>query len=357
MCGVGLLLTGVAAAGAVAAPWSSTRPLPLSAAIPTNFYLLQRQGDTLDKEVALCCACAASSSKEALEQSLASLTGLDTVAVEIEAIDAAETDDDATAPSLVQWSETMVAEEITDCTKCGPRSFLLPGAVLARVHEFEFAEGGTGSRVWDAAVAMSLWIARNADALKGRRLLELGSGVGLAGISAALADAAVTLSDLAPEDETSDGPSARLSGGSAGASSTAGLLSNLAANVRLNEVDAEIIDLDWGDCLGREHERPSAGTFEVVVGSDLVYEGWSTEALASAVVAHTAPGGAAYLMCVRGRRIADSDGDESVLDSELVRNLESHSMGTVECEPLWLHNSFGRTNLALVTFLKARAEQ
>jgi len=65
---------------------------------------------------------------------------------------------------------------------------------------------GVGARVWDAGVGLSIWLQRHSEscARAGKAVLELGSGVGVGGISAALAGAAhVTLSDLCGDEERS----------------------------------------------------------------------------------------------------------------------------------------------------------
>ena len=71
---------------------------------------------------------------------------------------------------------------------------LQPVAITLR--ELTFGTAGLGYSVWDAGVGMSLWLSQHAEAVRGKRVLELGSGVGIAGIAAALCGGAhVTLSD------------------------------------------------------------------------------------------------------------------------------------------------------------------
>ena len=124
---------------------------------------------------------------------------------------------------------------------------------------------------------------------------------------------------------------------------------NLEANARLNGLPesfasrttggaARIRALNWEDCFGAEAEE----TFDVVIGSDVVYEGFAVTALAAAVIANTAPGGVAYLMSANSR-FADASAALLVL-------LEAK--GTVELETLTIHNSFGNTELVLTTWTK-----
>ena len=340
-----LLLVLVAGAGASI----------VSRAVPTNFWLLQIGSEAMDNEVKMCAECCASSCAEELEGSLRALSASQSskVAVEIEPIslpsDGVPVALEATAPQQQEWSSTEFAEEVTSA---GPRSFLLPGMTLARVNEFGFEEGGTGCRVWDASVALSIWASRNAELVRGKRILELGSGVGLSGIAAGLVGADVVFSDVgesAPE-------SLALGGGSATDCTTAALLPNLEANVALNlcrcgrysggdmSGDSRAVALDWEACLDAAYEP--FGLFDVVLGSDLVYEGFAVTALAAAVAAHTAPGGVAYLMSAKTR--FDAAGHV------LLERLEAVG-GEVELEEMTVHNSFGRVELVLATWRRPSA--
>ena len=321
----------------------------LARAIPTTFWLLQGDGQDMTDDVALCSRCCESKDAAALEASLVALASSGQIAVECEPI---TLPDDSLSPPSEQSSNSlvleggMIAEEIT---AMGPRSFLLPGGKLVRVNEFDFEDGGTGSRVWDAAIAMSTWISSHEDQFRGKSVLELGSGTGLCGLSAALAGAAVTLSDMAAVAEPQT--SAALSGGSAAAVSTAALLPNLEANACLNGIplpdasdgavgSARTQALNWETCFGVES---AAETYDVVIGSDVVYEGFAVTALAAALVAHTAPEGTAILMSASSR-FADASG-------ALLAMLEAK--GTVKLDKFTIHNSFGNTELVMTTWRKA----
>ena len=81
----------------------------------------------------------------------------------------------------------------------GGRRFALPATTattaaasrggLLEFSELSFGEGGHGSKTWPAGVALSIWTQRNAHFVAGQRVLELGSGISIAGLSAALAGA------------------------------------------------------------------------------------------------------------------------------------------------------------------------
>ena len=61
----------------------------------------------------------------------------------------------------------------------------------------ELEEDGTGLNIWDGAILLAKYLELNAEIIKGKRVLELGSGPGFVGIVAGLAGAAeVVLTDL-----------------------------------------------------------------------------------------------------------------------------------------------------------------
>jgi len=295
--------------------------------VPTSFWLLQAGREDMQADVALFSRFCASTDAAA---TLAELDESDRIAVEVEPI--AKLHDDPPA----------------DLASLSPRLFLLPGGAAVRIHEFDSPDGGTGSRVWDAAIAMSTWLSRRGESLRGKSVLELGSGTGLVGISAALAGAHVTLTDMAGTEGTS---SVAGTAGATAVGSTSALLPNLEANARLNGLSdscaggtatsgtARVLALNWEACFGRVPPR----MYDVVLGSDVVYEGFAVTALAEAVISHTAPGGVAYLMSVSHRFT-----DASVPLLVLLR-----AKGTVELEPFRVHSRLGRTELVLTTWTKS----
>ncbi|QDV30153.1 ribosomal protein L11 methyltransferase [Planctopirus ephydatiae] len=119
-----------------------------------------------------------------------------------------------------------------------PDAFLESDTVLAR-HE---ADGYMPywAYLWPAAVVMAR-VLRNAPWPKGTRLLELGAGVGLVGVSAAVRGDDVTITDYDHE---------------------AILVAR--ENARLNQVEAQARQLDWRD--------PPAESFPVIIASEVLYE-------------------------------------------------------------------------------------
>ena len=142
---------------------------------------------------------------------------------------------DGFAAALDELQQRPVVVETLDEQR---RVFSLPpGAITLR--ELTFGTAGLGYSVWDAGVGMSLWLSQHAEAVRGKRVLELGSGVGIAGIAAALCGGAhVTLSDYGFAAD----------GGGAEADARAELLrSNLEENARRSGVSerCDAVALDW----------------------------------------------------------------------------------------------------------------
>ena len=303
---------------------------------PSNFWLLRQQGVVSTEEDRLVAAYISSlraGNSAAAERDLGALLTRP-IAVEFES-------DSNDGGTVVELSDGLMAEELS---ASGPRLFLLPassegdeGCALARVEEVDYSAGGLGSRVWDASVGLSIWLCRNAHLVRGKAVLELGSGVGLSGICAALAGAAsVTLSDTqVVEAEALNEAAGELDSELGGEA----LLANLVANAQLNGVVAAAVDLDWCACLADTFE-PHA-TFPVVVGADLVHdEKYNLPALAAAVVKHTAPGGVAYLMVAKGRPGVEA----------LPAALQGTYGGVLEREEMSVMSSFGACEVVLLKY-------
>ena len=235
-------------------------------------------------------------------------------------------DEAALYAELATVADAPVAVELKPSAD-NQRSFILPGQVPVTVQELSFGEGGLGAAVWDGGIALSIWLLHNTQRVAGRRVLEIGSGVGLSGIAASLAGAVVMLSDT---------PRARVENLADGVMAVS-LLQNLQSNARLNPAAASVqtLALDWAEC---EDESFSSEGFDVVIGSDVIYSHKSVPALIAAVCKLTAPGGACHLLNVKSR--ASSNG--------LVEELRG--AGECEVEDLALVNNFGRIELLLVHF-------
>ena len=122
--------------------------------------------------------------------------------------------------------------------------------------------------VWPAGLVLAELVARElGPQLAGRRVLELGCGLGAVGLAAAKAGARVTLVDREPEALVE--------------------VQRIAAE---NALVVETMQLEWSrvpDSL--------AGAFDVVLGADIVYDPSQLTPMLGAMQTLLAPGGTAYL--------------------------------------------------------------
>ena len=166
------------------------------------------------------------------------------------------------------------AEGATDLlevtTKAEGRTFVLDGSKMLTLYECSFYEGKLGYQVWPAALAGAAWACQNKALFEGKRVLELGSGVGLFGCAiAAVTDAAqITMTDLdAVSDRDFDAPS--------------GLLDTQRRTCVANgfeHVDSRRVD--WAD------SESWLDPVDVVICADCVYAPEAIEPLANCIAHH-----------------------------------------------------------------------
>ena len=102
-------------------------------------------------------------------------------------------------------------------------------------------DADTGNDLWDASVAMALFIDSHRDLFRNLHVLELGSGCsGLPGMVCSFAGASVTFSDLSY------------------------CLGTLSRNLALNGVNAKVIELDWSQ---PDYVFP----VDVIIASDVIW--------------------------------------------------------------------------------------
>eukprot|EP01066_Platyproteum_vivax_P006495 Platyproteum_vivax@DN2283_c0_g1_i2.p1 len=150
-------------------------------------------------------------------------------------------------------------DSVTHTFDFGEKSVLC-GEVASRCYIDSFKnvedaelKDSTGMHLWSTAVVMAHWLQTPTvkSLLHNKHLLELGAGCGLVGLTAhcTCAPASLLLTDLFPDT-----------------------LTNLQTNAQLNNADVEVDKLDWlkDDTWPRKGDE--LRQFEVVLGSDLIYD-------------------------------------------------------------------------------------
>lgn len=139
-------------------------------------------------------------------------------------------------------SKSLEREESRIAEKIG-----LPGLHLHEMVEEEDIEG-TGTLIWSAGVRLSQHIVKNrTQELKGARVLDLGSGTGIVGISAACLGAHVMLTDMRDilpqimENVQENGAIVEAAGGSA-----------TVQELDWNQPDDEVLDQDYDWVFGSD---------------------------------------------------------------------------------------------------------
>lgn len=101
-----------------------------------------------------------------------------------------------------------------------------------------------GWMLWPSAIGLSTFILKHPDRFAGKRVLELGCGVGLAGVAAAIAGGMVTQTDYLD-----------------------GALELSSRNANLNGVETVACIGDW-----RDFPVSLIETIDIVIGTDILYE-------------------------------------------------------------------------------------
>jgi|EP01046_Picozoa_sp_COSAG06_P010884 predicted nicotinamide N-methyase len=148
--------------------------------------------------------------------------------------------------------------------------------------------GWTGARVWEGSLILSkLADARGRDFWQDRRVVELGSGCGLGGITVAALGADTVLTDIVTQQAQ------------ANVTQTFGEQPPRAPAVRR---------LCWGDSRDMARVMADGGSFDVIIGSDILYNEASWPALLATIAALSRPG--TEVMLVTVRRGGGSGSDE-----------------------------------------------
>ena len=142
-----------------------------------------------------------------------------------------------------------------------------PAASGVRVSEGAASSIDSGARIWDAGLALSMLL--SSPALAGKRVLELGSGTGVGGLSAAAAGAQVVCSDADKECVLL-------------------LEENIAANSLSGR--CRVAKLVWGCEDDEECVLGLEGAFDLICGSDVLYAPNAFDDLLSTLVTFSTPG-------------------------------------------------------------------
>lgn len=167
-----------------------------------------------------------------------------------------------------------------------PRSFREhPGSIVVSGREYQLtvldndevvaaiaAEDDAGERLnpyfgtlWPASIALGEYLDERGG-VAGKRTLDLGCGVGLVGLVAARLGADVTFADIMPE-----------------------AVELARRNAAANALPGRFMYFDLREAAA------SAGHFDLVLCSDLLYEKWKPAAIATALTHLLAPGGTALI--------------------------------------------------------------
>ena len=120
-----------------------------------------------------------------------------------------------------------------------------------------------GEYIWPTPLYVCDFLKRNSELVKGKRVLELGSGTGIVGLYAAKLGAKhVTLTDFIDFN-----------------------IEHIKTNIKKNGLEgvAEPRWFQWGTSLGEQ--------WEIIIGSDVVYPAMDKIALVKAIKTHLKPGG------------------------------------------------------------------
>lgn len=123
------------------------------------------------------------------------------------------------------------------------------------------------AELWPAAIGMATFILQNSELFAGKKVLELGAGVGLSGIAAKIAGAEVVQSDFSADA------------------------------LRFTQVNCQRNGVAVGATLLADWRTfpDSAGRFDMMIGADILYEKTLHSHLSRIFEQHLQPGGAVWL--------------------------------------------------------------
>ena len=159
----------------------------------------------------------------------------------------------------------------------------LAGNAMLPMHNRGAGISATGLLLWNSGVVLAEWLRCSGKALRGRSVLELGAGLGVAGLAAAQAGARVHMTDIEPA-LTELCAQVERNGSPEGVT-----LSSLCWTEGPAAARAEVARALEGVRVGPERGRPSMPAFDLVVGADLIYSTAAHSALAHTLGALLVP--------------------------------------------------------------------
>ena len=142
------------------------------------------------------------------------------------------------------------------------------------------ADGGEGLHLWEASIVLSRYVLKHKSMLENKKIIELGCGCGLLGIS--------ILKEIPVEQYTfSDYNSS--------------VLNNLKENLKINGIPLKenkigIKQDDW-----KNYENMAPSQYDVVIGTELIYKGGAILELSKVINKILKPGGKCYISMPKER--------------------------------------------------------
>lgn len=143
------------------------------------------------------------------------------------------------------------------------------------VRECNAREGGIGAGCWLSSVAMLAWITENAHVFVGKKVMEMGCGIGLCslGLSSMIRDTSITASDC-----------------------YSALAETFDKNVELNGIDKSNTSfklMDWDATADAQVEN--TGEYDIIIATDCIYKS-TADSFKQAALKHLAPNGKLFMI-------------------------------------------------------------
>jgi predicted nicotinamide N-methyase len=190
-----------------------------------------------------------------------------------ENLDNAHNSEQDTSTAAVEAAESNPGTALVPYTHVNPyiapfsqkkRSFTFLGKTVVIKQAHESKDAGTGGAVWDGAIVFSYYVQNFVgDKWQGKRVIELGSGLGLVSIVCALAGADV----LATEGDSLLLPTLKY---------------NITQNTDRHEHEIDLEQYWWGDDISMSKIDPP---YDIIVASDIIYKEATFKPLVKALVA------------------------------------------------------------------------